>query len=582
MIKAKINNIQIEVPRGTTIAEAAKEVNINIPMLCKHPDLQPTAVCGICVVKENKYNKMLRACCTNLEDGMELITHSPEIIEVRRNVLELILSNHPNDCLNCGKNGTCELQKMTSEFAIRSSKFDNVILDKERDTSTGSLVLDASKCIKCGRCLQVCQNMQDVWALTFLERGIKTRMAPAGDITLAESPCVRCGQCSAHCPVGAIYENDETHIVYKALMDSHKHTVVQIAPAVRVAIGEAFGLPVGTNVTGKVYAALRRLGFHAVFDTNFGADVTIMEEASEFVQRFANGKGKMPLITTCCPSWVDFMEKRYPEMIDNFSSCKSPMAITGVLSKTYYAEKNNIDPSKIYMVAVMPCTSKKYEIKRSKEMFSSGYPDVDVSITVRELARMIKQAGIDFLNLPDENCDHILGKYSGAGVIFGTTGGVMEAAMRTAHKFVTGKDLEFVELTSLRGLEGIKVAHIRMDGTVIKAAVAHGLGNVRDLLEEIKTAIAEGKPAPYDFIEIMACPGGCIGGGGLPYGVNSKVRRARMRELYHDDENQKRLRCSYDNPYIQELYSEYLGEPLGEKAHHLLHTSYHKRLEYLK
>lgn len=582
MIKAKINNIPIEVVEGTTIVEAAKDININIPVLCKHPDLPATAACGICVVKEKNYNKMLRACCTAVEEGMELETHTSEIIEVRRNVLELILSNHPNDCLNCGKNGACELQDMAADFAIRKSRFASVIKNKDRDFSTGSLVLDFEKCIRCGRCLEVCQHTQNVWALSFLERGINTRMAPAGDITLADSPCVRCGQCSAHCPTGAIYELDETKIVYDALHDNEKYCVVQIAPAVRVAIGEDFGLEPGKNLTGQLYTALRRLGFKAVFDTSFGADVTIMEEASEFLQRFAEGKGKLPLITTCCPSWVDFMEKKYPKMIENFSSCKSPMEINGVLSKTYYAEKLGIDPSKIFMAAIMPCTSKKAEIKRSKEMYSSGYPDVDVSLTTRELSRMLKQAGIDLVNLPKEKSDHILGKYSGAGVIFGTTGGVMEAAMRSAYHFVTGQELEYVELTSLRGLEGIKVAQLKMGGKTIKAAVAHGLGHVHELLDEMQEALKNNQPAPYDFIEIMACQGGCIGGGGLPYGVNDKVRRARLRGLYHDDEDQKRLRCSHLNPYVTELYKNYLDKPLSEKSHKLLHTSYHKRAEYLK
>jgi NADP-reducing hydrogenase subunit HndD len=581
MINAKINNIDIEVPFGVSILDAAKEIGIEIPVLCKHPDLPSSAACGICVVKDKKYNKMIRSCCTQLDEGMDIETHTPEIVKVRRNVLELILSAHPNSCLDCGKNGNCELQKLASDFAIRDIRFDTVIKNKEIDFSTGSIVLDAEKCIKCARCIEVCQNQQDVWALSFLERGIETRIAPAGDISLADSPCVRCGQCSAHCPVGAIYELDETKIVLDALMNPEKHCVVQIAPAVRVSIGDAFGLPAGTNLTGQLYYALRHLGFKGVFDTNFGADVTIMEEATEFVNRFKN-KEKLPLITTCCPSWVDFMEKKYSDMIPYFSSCKSPMAITGVLSKTYYAQKMGIDPSKIFMVSIMPCTAKKFEIKRSKEMYASGYPDVDVSITIRELARILKQSGFDMPNLPKDKADNILGKYTGSGVIFGTTGGVMEAALRTAYHLITNEDLEHFDITPVRGFAGIKESMINIKGTFIKTAVAHGLSNVSQVLETVKKALAEGKESPYDFIEVMACPGGCIGGGGLGYKVSNKLRRERLRGLYREDEHMSHMRCSYENPFIQSLYQEFLEEPGSKKAHELLHTHYKARSEYKK
>ncbi len=582
MINARINNIDIEVPGGTTILEAAKEVGIKIPVLCKHTDLPSSAACGICIVKDKKYNKMIRSCCTELESGMDLETHSPEIIKVRRSVLELILSAHPNSCLDCGKNGNCELQSMASEFSIRERRFDTVIKNKEIDYSTGSIVLDAEKCIKCGRCIEVCQNKQDVWALSFLERGIETRIAPAGDISLADSPCVRCGQCSAHCPVGAIYEIDETKLVLEALMDNDKYCVVQIAPAVRVSIGELFGLPAGTNLTGQLYYALRNMGFKGVFDTNFGADVTIMEEATEFVNRFINKKGKLPLITTCCPSWVDFMEKRHSDLIPHFSSCKSPMAITGVLSKTYYAEKLGIDPSKIFMVSIMPCTAKKYEIKRSKEMYASGYPDVDVSLTNRELARMLKQSGFDMPNLPKGKADNILGKYSGAGVIFGATGGVMEAALRTAYHMITNENLENIDITPVRGFAGVKESMINIKGTIVKTAVAHGLANVNTVIERVREALEKGEDPPYEFIEVMACPGGCIGGGGLGYKVSNKLRRERLRGLYREDEGMKHMRCSYENPFIQQLYNEFLEEPGSHKAHELLHTKYVARSEYKK
>jgi len=582
LINAKINNIDIEVPQGTSILEAAREIGVEIPVLCKHPDLPSSAACGICVVKDKKYNKMIRSCCTELENGMELETHTPEIIKVRRSVLELILSAHPNSCLNCGKNGNCELQTLASEFSMRTSRFDTVIKNKELDYSTGSIVLDAEKCIKCGRCLEVCQNKQDVWALSFLDRGINTRIAPAGDISLADSPCVRCGQCSAHCPVGAIYEIDETAQVFDALMNPKKHCVVQIAPAVRVAIGEAFGQLPGVNLTSQLYYALRTMGFKGVFDTNFGADVTIMEEATEFVNRYANGNGKLPLITTCCPSWVDFMEKRYSELIPYFSSCKSPMAITGVLSKTYYAQKMGIDPADVFMVAIMPCTSKKFETKRSKEMYSSGYPDVDVSITNRELARMLKQMGFDLPNVPKGNADNILGKYTGAGVIFGATGGVMEAALRTAYYMITNEHLENVDITPVRGFAGVKESMISINDKVVRTAVAHGLNNVSRVLDKVKAALDAGKESPYDFIEVMACPGGCIGGGGLGYKVSNKHRRERMRGLYRDDETKNHMRCSYENPYIVQLYNEFLESPGSHKAHEYLHTTYKVRSEYIK
>ena len=579
-INARINSIDIEVPAGTSILEAARDIGIDIPVLCKHPDLPATAACGLCIVKDKKYNRIIRSCCTEVEEGMDLDTHSPELIRVRRSVLELILSAHPNSCLNCGKNGHCELQQMAADFAIRDIPYDSVVKEAEVDYSTGSIVLDAEKCIKCGRCILVCQQLQDVWALSFLERGINTRIAPAGDILLADSPCVRCGQCSAHCPVGAIYELDETKIVLDALMDPNKHCVVQIAPAVRVSIGESFGMPPGINMSGQIYYALRRMGFAGVFDTNFGADVTIMEEATEFVNRYVHGNGALPLITTCCPSWVDFMEKRYADLIPHFSSCKSPMAITGVLSKTYYAQKMGIDPANVFMVSIMPCTAKKYEIKRSEEMYASGYPDVDVAITIREFARILKQSGFDLPNLPKDKADNLLGKYTGSGVIFGSTGGVMEAALRTAYHFITKEDMTSYDITPVRGMAGVKESMINIKGNIVRTAVAHGLANVVTVLERVREALSKGESSPYDFIEVMACPGGCIGGGGLGYKVSNKLRRERYRGLYREDEGLRHMRCSYENPYIKLLYDDFLGEPGSVKAHELLHTRYTPRQEY--
>jgi iron-only hydrogenase group A len=435
MIKAHINQLEVEVPEGTSILDAARQVQVRIPTLCKHKDLLPTAACGICIVRNKGSNKLIRACCTPLESGMEIRTHDGDIVDVRRATLELILSNHPQACLTCGRNGECELQTLAADFNISMESIKRYVKDVPPDVSTNCIVLDFTKCIKCGRCIQVCQERQNVWALSFLDRGINTRMAPAGDITLAESPCVKCGQCSAHCPTGAIVEKDETSTVWTALRDREKVCVVQIAPSVRVTLGEAFGLPPGTNLTKKLYNALRRLGFKAVFDTNFAADVTIVEEASEFIERFAHQRGPLPLITSCCPAWTDHMEKRHWDFIDNFSTAKSPQQMLGVLAKTYYAEKLGVDPARLCMVSIMPCTAKKYELSRTDEMRASGFPDVDVVLTTRELARMLKQSGIDFLALPDAEPDSILGNYSGAGTIFGGKGGVMGGGGRGQNGF---------------------------------------------------------------------------------------------------------------------------------------------------
>jgi len=581
MIRATIDGNTVTVPEGTSILEAAHKVQIKIPTLCKHPDLPPTASCGICIVKVKGANKMLRACCTPLEDDMDITTHDPEIVSVRRSVIELILSKHPNECLTCGRNQNCELQKLASDFGIRTESFPQFLPNIPPDATTGAIVLEPRKCILCGRCIQVCQKMQNVWALSILERGVDTRISPAGDISLADSPCVHCGQCSAHCPTGAIVEYDETDKVWSALADEKKFCTVEIAPAVRVALGEAFGMPLGENVTGKIYAALRRMGFKAVFDTNFGADMTIVEEASEFVERFAHGKGELPLITSCCPAWVDFMEKFHSDMIEHFSSCKSPHQILGVLSKTYYAEKKRIDPSTMYLVSIMPCTAKKYEIKRSEEMAASGFQDVDVSITTRELARMIKQAGIDFNNLPDEEPDHIMGDYSGAGTLFGATGGVMEAALRTAYDYITGGKLKNVEFENVRGLAGVKEGTIRVGEFNVKVAVAHGLSNVEFVLNKVSEAKKNKTEMPYHFIEVMACPGGCVGGGGQPYGVTDELRSKRAAGLYKDDE-QHTIRYSHENPYVKKVYEEFIGAPLGEKSKKLFHVKYKARPEYRK
>ncbi len=579
-ISARINGIEVSVPEGTTILDAAKKINVNIPTLCKHPDLPATAACGICIVKVSGNTNFVRACAAPLEQDMEITTHDPEIIQVRRTTLEMILSAHPNECLTCRRHGTCELQKLAEDFGISEQPMPEILPDLPKDHSTRSIVLEPRKCIKCGRCITVCQDLQNVSALSMLERGIETRISPAGDIHLADSPCIKCGQCSAHCPVGAIYEYDDTAEVWEALRDPDKYCIAQIAPSVRVSVGDTFGYPPGTNLKGQVYEALRKLGFDTVFDTNFGADVTIMEEASEFVKRLNDRNSTLPLITTCCPSWVDFMEKYYPDMIEHFSSCKSPHEILGVLTKTYYAQTQGIDPAKIFMVSIMPCTSKKYEIGRDNEMYASGFQDVDVSITTREFIRMIRQGGIDLNQLNClEEADSPLGSYSGAGTIFGTTGGVMEACLRTTAYFVNKKDSKEVEIDEVRGYDGVRVVKTNIGQREIKGAVAHGIGNVEQVLKQVKEAREKGKNMPYDIIEVMACPGGCIGGGGQAWTTSSEIRKKRSEGLYKED-SVKDVRCSYQNPSIQKLYKDFLGETLGKKSERLLHTEYRARKRY--
>lgn len=587
MVKLKIDNNEVEVPANTSILDAARKVQIDIPTLCKHPDVDPSAGCGLCIVKVN--GRILRSCCTPVGEGMEVITSDPELVSVRRSVLELILSNHPNSCLTCIRSGTCELQDIVEDFGIREAKLPNITKKHDIDASTKSIVLDPSKCITCGRCVEVCQNQQNVWALSFLNRGIATKISGAGGIKLAESPCIKCGQCSAHCPTGAIVEYDETQKVWDMLNDPELHVVVQIAPAVRVAIGEDFGYDIGESLTGKTYASLRRLGFDKVFDTNFGADLTIMEEATEFVSRLTKAPETLPLVTSCCPAWVDLLEKYHQDMIPHFSSCKSPQSMVGALTKTYYAEKMKIDPAKIRVISIMPCTAKKWEIVRSEDMHCSGFQDVDVSLTTRELCRMIRQSGINFRELTDEVADHPLGEYSGAGTIFGTTGGVMTAALRTAYFFVTGKELGVFEFKEIEGLEGIKEAEVDVEGTKVRIAVAHGTGNVETVLQRIREAKANGAETPYHFIEVMACRGGCVAGGGQPRallpnqpkprGITNDIRRKRAEGLLNEDRGAE-IRRSHQNESIQQLYKDYLGEPASKKADHLLHTHYVPRNAY--
>ena len=578
-VSLKINGIPVEVDAGTTILEAAKMVDVKIPVLCHHPDLPAWGACGICVVKVKGSPKMLRACATAVGPQMEVTTHDPEIYEVRKTVIELILSTHPNDCLQCARSGNCELQSLVNDFGIRETPYPKRVQSRPVDDSSSAVILNPEKCILCGRCARVCQQMQNVWALEFNGRGEKTIVAPVFDVKLKDSPCISCGQCSAHCPVGAIFERSDERKVYEALANPDIYTVAQMAPAVRVAIGEAFGYEPGTLLTQKTYMALRRLGFAAVFDTNFGADLTIMEEASEFVRRFSNGEGALPLITSCCPSWTDYMEKLAPDFLDNFSSAKSPQEMIGVMAKTYYAKKMGIDPAKICMVSIMPCTAKKYEITRSDDMSASGYQDVDISLTTRELSRMIKSAGIDFASLPGCECDSILGNYTGAATIFGASGGVMEAALRTAYFFITGNDLKEVDFKSVRGLEGIREAQIEIAGKQVRIAVANQMGNVENILNRVRASRDRGGEPYYHFIEVMACRGGCIGGGGQPYNVSDERRKKRAAGLYMDDEKSK-YRCSHHNEYVQKLYADFLEKPLSHTAEKYLHNKYKAKVAY--
>ena len=587
MVKLTIDNREVEVDAGTSILEAARKLQIEIPTLCNHPDVDPSAGCGMCIVRVN--GRIMRSCCTPVAEGMEVISSDAELYEVRRMVLKLLLSNHPNSCLSCARSGQCELQEMANTFNIIDAPLPNLTKKYEIDDSTKSIVFDNSKCILCGRCVEVCQNQQNVWALSYLNRGLATRITPANGIKLEDSPCIKCGQCSAHCPTGAIVEYDDTEKVWAMLRNPDIYTIVQIAPAVRVAIGEEFGFEFGENLTGKTYATLRRMGFDKVFDTNFGADLTIIEEATEFVRRFTQAPESLPMFTSCCPAWVDLLEKYYSDMIPNFSTCKSPQAMVGALAKTYYADKMGIDPAKIKVISVMPCTAKKWEIVRSEDMKSSGFQDIDVSITTRELAKMIKQAGIDFRNIKEEEADNPLGEYTGAGTIFGTTGGVMTAALRTAYYYITGQELGNLDFKEIDGLEGIKETTVTINGNDVKIAVAHGIGNVEEILCRIREAKEKGEELPYHFIEVMACRGGCVAGGGQPrvigsgyakpWGITDKIRKQRAAGLLNEDLNAKN-RLSHHNESVKTLYKEYLGEPGGENAHHLLHTKYVARDKY--
>lgn len=576
-IKLTIDNKQIEVAKGTTILKAAKEVGIHIPTLCYlHLDdlniENKPAGCRICVVEVEGRKNLAPSCVTECSEGMVIHTHNIRVLNARKTVLELILSDHPTDCLICAKNGNCELQSLAMEFGIRKLHYEGEQSTYREDTSP-AIIRDIDKCIMCRRCEMMCNEVQTVGVLSAVNRGFMSVVAPAFERNLDHSECTYCGQCVAVCPTGALTEVDHTNAVIRALADPTKTVVVQTAPAVRAALGEEFGQEPGTLVTGKLASALRRLGFNYVFDTDFAADLTIMEEGTELLDRLTrhlNGDKDVPLpmLTSCCPGWVSFFEHQFPEMRDIPSTARSPQQMFGAIAKTYFAEKIGIKRENMVVVSIMPCLAKKYECQRD-EFSTNGNPDVDLSISTRELAHLIKQSNIDFNSLPDEDFDAPLGESTGAAVIFGTTGGVIEAAVRTAYEVQTGKKLEKVEFEELRGMEYIREATIDFNGLPIRIGIAHGLGNARKLLQDIK----DGK-STYHAIEIMACPGGCIGGGGQPlHHGDSSIIKARQKALYCEDAG-KTIRKSHENPYIVKLYDEFLGKPLSEKSHHLLHTHY--------
>ena len=574
-INIKINGMAVSAPAGSTILEAARLAHIEIPTLCFLKGVNEIGACRVCVVEVKGARSLVASCVYPINEGMEVFTNTPKVLESRKKTVQLLLSDHRRECLACTRSGNCELQKLAKELGVKDEGYyDGAVSDSIYDDSAAHMIRDNSKCILCRRCSAVCEKVQGIGVIGANERGFKTYIGQAFDMDLADTSCVSCGQCIAVCPTGALTEKDYTDKVFEAIADPDKYVVVQTAPSVRAALGEEFGYPMGTNVEGKMAAALRRLGFDKVFDTDFAADLTIMEEATEFLDRVKNG-GVLPLITSCSPGWVKYCEHYFPDMTDNLSSCKSPQQMFGAVLKTYYAEKEGIDPAKIVSVSVMPCTAKKFEVGRDGEA-ASGYPDVDIAITTRELARMIRRVGLKFTELPDEKFDEPLGISTGAGVIFGATGGVMEAALRTAVETLTGEELKTLEFTDVRGVEGIKEAVYDVAGMNIKVAVASGLGNAKKLLEKVKVGEAD-----YQFIEIMGCPGGCVNGGGQPQVPGpvrnvTDIRALRAKALYSQDEAMT-LRKSHDNPAVKKLYEEYLGAPGSHKAHEILHTTYVKR-----
>jgi NADH-quinone oxidoreductase subunit G/NADP-reducing hydrogenase subunit HndD len=569
MAMIEVNNRPVEARTGETLLTALRREGISVPTLCFMEDLLPSGACRMCVVEVEGQRNLVPSCAFPVQDGMKVRTHSPRAVRARKTIVELLLASHPDDCLYCVRNGTCKLQELAEQLGVRQRRYVGTKLEHKIDMSSPSLIRDPAKCILCGKCVRMCEEIQGVAAIDFHGRGCRTRIGTALDQGLNVSSCINCGQCIMTCPTGALREQSHTKEVTSALDDPDKFVVVQHAPAVSVSLAEEFGLKPGTDVAGAMTAALRKLGFDRVFDTSFAADLTIMEEASELVERIKT-HGRLPMMTSCSPGWIKFVEEFYPEFIDNLSTCKSPQMMMGAIIKSFFAKREGIDPARIFSVSVMPCTAKKFEVERP-EMATDGRPDIDAVLTTRELARMIRMRGLDLQSLAPEAPDTPFGERSTAGKLFGASGGVMEAALRTAHFMLTGKELEGLKVSAVRGLKGVKEAKIRIGRMPVRVAVVSGIGNARRLLDEIKAGWKN-----FHFIEVMTCPGGCIAGGGQPIGADPAAIRARMQALYNIDRDED-IRTAHSNEAVRQLYGEFLGKPLGEMSHKLLHTHYAKR-----